>query len=343
MKIFGVIDFELKYQLRRPLTGIYFVIAGTLSYLFLTANYLADARDGYFLLTAPIVIAACMVLANLFWLLFGASVAGDAATRDLQVKMHFLTYVSPLNKAEYVFGKFVGALLVNFIIMLAIPLGILIGMYLPGVESDLLGPFDLNAYLNPFLLIVLPNTFVATSLQYSFALFSRKGVSAYGAGVMLFVCSYILGTAAHNSGPWADLLDPMSFTRIMGRLTLEWTPLEQNTRLLELDPALMLNRICWLILSLLALGSAFHRFQFKAGNESRSRKGSQALELNSNTAPSSFDRGLPSSVPGFGLRTTLLQLFLIARSSFRQIAFTRTSEGKAICTESIASTPLFTK
>src|SRR5690606_7476697 len=103
---------------------------------------------------------------NLFWLPIGASIAGDAAARDVQSRMYSLTYTSPLTKAEYLGGRFLAALLINLMIMMAIPLGVLSGMYLSGIEPEIMGPFRLAAYLNPLVFIILPNTFLATSVQF---------------------------------------------------------------------------------------------------------------------------------------------------------------------------------
>jgi hypothetical protein len=63
--------------------------------------YSSDARSGDYFLNAPFVIAAVTVFGSLMWLLVAAAVAGDAAARDVQTRMHPLTYTAPLSKADY--------------------------------------------------------------------------------------------------------------------------------------------------------------------------------------------------------------------------------------------------
>ena len=62
--------------------------------------YSSDARSGDYFLNAPFVIAAVTVFGSLIWLLVAAAVAGDAAARDVQTRMHPLTYTAPVSKAD---------------------------------------------------------------------------------------------------------------------------------------------------------------------------------------------------------------------------------------------------
>jgi hypothetical protein len=72
-------------------------------------GYISNARSGDYFLNAPFVIAAVTVFGSLLWLLVAAAVAGDAAARDVQTRMHPLTYTAPVSKADYLGGRFLAA------------------------------------------------------------------------------------------------------------------------------------------------------------------------------------------------------------------------------------------
>ena len=53
------------------------------------------------------------------------AVAGGAAARDVQTRMHPLIYTTPISKADYLGGRFLAAFVLNALILLAVPLGML--------------------------------------------------------------------------------------------------------------------------------------------------------------------------------------------------------------------------
>ena len=115
MKWLSILRFEFACQVRTLSTWLYFLVLLASSFLLITTNFADDARQGYILVNAPVVIGAVTVLSCVLWLLVGASVAGHAATRDVQTRMYPLTYTAPASKAEYLGGRFVAAFFINAI------------------------------------------------------------------------------------------------------------------------------------------------------------------------------------------------------------------------------------
>ncbi|WP_299986396.1 M1 family aminopeptidase [uncultured Pontibacter sp.] len=319
MKFRKIFHLEFAYQLRNVSTWLYFLVVAGLAFLWFIGNYLPDARDGYFLLNAPIVIAAVAVLCFQLWLLVGASVAGDAAARDVHTRMYSLTYTAPASKAEYLGGRFLAAFLLNGIILLSILLGTLFALYFSGVEAEVLGPFRPAAYLTTFFYIILPNTFIVTAIQFSLAALTRQAMVSYLGGALLFVAAFILGQVLQDEGEWGNLIDPISFTPIMSQLSNEWSPLEKNNRLLVLEGSLLLNRLIWLGIALVMLTYTYFRFQFTypiSGDKKQQKPQQAALEwLKWRTSES-----LPQVRGAFGFSTHLRQLRLISMKSFLQLA-----------------------
>lgn len=332
MKFRGIVRFEFAYQLRRVSTWLFFAVLGVVAFLFIRGNYISDARNGDFFLNAPWVIAAVTVLCSLLWLLVAAAVAGDAAARDVQTRMHPLTYTAPVSRAEYLGGRFLAAFILNALILLAVPAGILLALYSPGVESEILGPFRPAAYLTAYAFISLPNAFVATAIQFSLATLNRRAMASYLGSVLLFVTAYIVAGAVANPlhmPRLGKLLDPIGVITVVGYVSKAWTTIEKNTRLIELYGLLLWNRLFWLVIAVGTLAFTHFRFRFinPAAGAWRSRT-SQRRDANS---PSDAVAGMVGntsiSIPRvrrtFGFATHARQTLAIAWRSFRKIVKVR--------------------
>ncbi|WP_231576261.1 ABC transporter permease [Hymenobacter sp. DG25B] len=274
-------------------------------------------------MNAPIVIAAVTVISCVFWLVIGASVAGEAAARDVQTRMHLLTYAAPVSKAAYLGGRYLAALALSVLQLLAIPAGMVLAMHFAGVEAEILGPFRVAPYLTTFFFIALPNAFFATALQFSAAALSRRALASYLVGAALFAASYTLWPLLEKGGEWGNLADPMSFGPVLSHLSLDWSPLDKNTRLFLLEGSFLANRLLWLGISLGLLAFTYLRFQFVLPESGQKQKpdtqppsaGAAREQLRWGTGQT-----LPKSRGTYGWSTQLLQLRVITWESFRQLA-----------------------
>ncbi|WP_223284649.1 hypothetical protein [Hymenobacter qilianensis] len=320
MRLQRIFALEFSYQLRRATTWLYFGVLLVIAFLIVVANYASDARDGYFLLNAPIVIAAVTVICSVKWLVIGASVAGDAAARDVQTRMHSLTYTAPTSKAVYLGGRFLAAFALSVLLLLAIPLGILIAMHFSGIEADILGPFRAAAYLTTIFFILLPNAFFATALQFSLSALSRRAMASYLVGAFLFVAAYIVGQGLQNTGQWGNLVDPTGFTPVLSHLSNDWSPLEKSTRLFLLEGSFLANRLLWLGISLGVLAFTFFRFQFVLPEASQKQQPVPQPPVEA-AAREKLSWGTGEALPpARGAYSWATQLRLIAWKSFLQLA-----------------------
>ena len=121
MKFWAIFRFELAYQVRRFSTWLYFAVLAFFAFVLTTEDFVADARNGDYFLNAPFVVAVVTASGCVLWLLVAAYVAGDAAARDVQTRMHPLTYTTPVSKADYLGGRFIAAFVLNALILLAVP------------------------------------------------------------------------------------------------------------------------------------------------------------------------------------------------------------------------------
>src|ERR1051326_4134285 len=125
------------YQARRVRTWLYFAV------LFAVAFMLRGGGVNF-----PFAIAQETILTGMLWILMAPAVAGSAAARDVQTRMHPLVYTTPISKADYLGGRFLAAFVLNGVILLALPLGTLAALYLPGVDPRTVAPLRPAVYLS---------------------------------------------------------------------------------------------------------------------------------------------------------------------------------------------------
>ncbi|HEX8831987.1 MAG TPA: hypothetical protein VF705_12515, partial [Longimicrobium sp.] len=190
MKLLEIFRFELTYQARRLLTWLYFTALVVASFLFVRGNYLADALYADFFLNSPFVIASVTIFCTLFWLVVAAGVTGEIAARDVETGMHPLTWTAPVSKAEHLGGRFLAAYALNALILLAVPVGVMLAVYAPGVDAEVVGPFRPAAYLMAYGVLALPNAFIGTAIQFACAALGRRAIGSYLGSVLLLFVAY---------------------------------------------------------------------------------------------------------------------------------------------------------
>ncbi|HET7230029.1 MAG TPA: hypothetical protein VFJ16_08515 [Longimicrobium sp.] len=330
MKLLEIFRFELAYQSRRLLTWLYFTALVAASFLFVRGNYLADALYADFFLNSPFVIASVTIFCTLFWLVTAAGVAGEIAARDVETGMHPLTWTAPVSKAEHLGGRFLAAYTLNALLLLAVPVGVMLAVYAPGVSAEVVGPFRPAAYLTAYGVLALPNAFIGTAIQFACAALGRRAIGSYLGSVLLLLVAYggIISVLYFlQRQDIASLLDVFGHIYITSDLVLGWTPIEKSTRLLPVDGVLLRSRLLWLGIAAGTLAFTWARFRF-AHHTPRSWLGVMRRRDAHAPTPTSIDAATqPVSVPDvprtFGPGLYARQTLAIAWASFRVIARSR--------------------
>jgi ABC-2 type transport system permease protein len=338
MKLWEVFRFEFAYQSRRVSTWFYFVLLLVISFFMARDVFVAEAREGSYFLNAPFAVAQVTLVACMLSLLSLAALAGGAAARDVETRMHPLIYTAPIGKATYLGGRFLAAFILGALLMTAIPAGLLAAALLPGGHADLIGPLRPAAYASAYFLLALPNAFVAIALMFSAAALVRRGVASYLGGAFVFfaaVVSWQLVAALLGHWGLAKLTDPLGLT-IIGELSKVWTPGEKNALIVGPQMSMLSNRLVWLGVALGVLALTYLRFRFAhIAVDSRRRGGRRrfgarlpaADATKGETAPGAREaataRSAPVAVPRvrrtFGTATRTRQTLAVARESFRVI------------------------
>lgn len=327
MKFGEIFQFEFGYQLRRLSTWLYFAVLAVIAFLFVRGNFLADALYADFYVNSPFVIATVTVLCSLFGFLITAAVAGEAGARDVGTGMHPLTYTSPISKTQYLGGRFLAAFALNACIQLAVPVGVILAVYSPGVDAAVIGPFRLAAYITAYAYITLPNAFVGTAIQFAWATLGRRTIASYFGSILLFLVSYggiiLLGFFIGRQD-LATLLDVFGHITITSDLMLGWTPIEKSTRLIELKGILLHSRLFWCGIALAALAFTWVRFRFvHVVSGSWWRRGIRRRKTEAKQANDTARIAIPQVSRTFGFAVYARQTLAILWESFCAILIRR--------------------
>jgi ABC-2 type transport system permease protein len=332
MKLWGIFRFELRYQLRRPWPWLSMAVLLVFALVSTRVAIVPVTLPQDFILNSPFIITAVSVFSCQIWLLVAPAVAGEAAARDVYTGLHPLVYASPLSKTEYLGGRFLAALVLNALILLAVQVGSLLAVYAPGVSPDIIGPFRPAAYFSAYVSIGLTNALIATTMQFSAALLSGRPMAAYVGSMGLFFLSYPVTVFLYFSRigkPGIALLsDPIGVFAIMNEMMSNWTIVEKNVRMFTLEGPMLWNRLLWVGISVTTLALVYLRFRFAHRiamdplDWLRSVRGRvfAGKGLTPDTASARIAISVPHVRQSLGLATHLRQMLAIATSSFRMIA-----------------------
>ena len=276
MKFREVFRYEFGYRLRSPSTWSY------AAFLFLVMVWgLAATAEGTdaVKVNAPQEIANGFVLfGGLIGLLVSAALFGDAAIRDAAAGMDPLLYTTRLRKAEYLGGRYLAALAINAVVVLAIPLGFWVAT-VTVVEADAVGPNRLAAYAQPLLLFLLPNLVLAGAILFTIGALARRAIPVYLGAIGVFI-GY---TVAANNWSYIEspilsaLADPFGINALLA-MNRYLTPSELETRLIGFPALLVWNRVLWLAVAAGVLAVLHRRFRFAhADGGGGRRKGRRAM------------------------------------------------------------------
>jgi ABC-type transport system involved in multi-copper enzyme maturation permease subunit len=317
MRFGEIFRFEVWYRLRQPSTWIYAVFMLALA-VFTVHQAVADAPTAPYA-NAPHFITLWAILISLGGMVATAAIFGDAATRDVRTGMHPLVHTTALRKTEYLGGRFLAAFVVSLLLLTIFWLFLAITSRMPWLNPERLGPFRLIAYVQPYLLFLLPNLLLTGAILFTIAALTRHTLAAYLGGIALFF-GYMAGTDQINNrnahSTLYALSDPFGIGAIED-LTRYWTVAERNTRLLGAADIVVWNRVIWILVAVGVLWFLYTRFRLGhlvEGDGKRRRTITEPGETRVATVP------LHRVAGTFDVRTQIRQTLAVARLSLREMA-----------------------
>ncbi|MBZ2208951.1 ABC transporter permease/M1 family aminopeptidase [Massilia soli] len=312
--------FEARQRLKLLSTWVYFAMFLAMAMLWMAAagGVFKEAIvtfGGKVLINAPRSIDLTVAFLGCLGVVVVAAIAGRSVQQDFEYDMHHFFFSAPIRKADYVFGRFLGAFLTMAIIFSSIVLGAWLGTWIPGIEPDRLGPSTPMMYLRPFVFTLLPNLFIFGSIFFVLAALTRRMMPVYVASVVMMV-GYIVAPQLARDLDYktlAALIDPFGTTALI-RVTEYWPIAERNVRTIPFDGVYLLNRLIWSGFGLVVLLLGYWRFHFISSADSgaaRRSDGELPLQL-SHTAVGTREK------PDFASRSLALLLVRSAWLNFRE-------------------------
>ncbi len=330
------VRFELGYYLRRISTWVYFLIFFGIGLLMMlmaggmweSANVSFGGSGGNVKVDSPYVALQLTSAMTLFGVIVTAALLGNSVYRDYETVIHPLFFTSPITRFSYLGGRFTGALLVNALVMLSVPLGLLAGTVFPGTDRARFGAFEWAGYFQPYLVLVLPTLVLTGAIFFALAAFTRQMLPNYIGGVVLVFGYMIGGTLVRDleTERTAAYVDPFGGYALQ-LATKYWSPAQKNELLIPLEGVFLWNRLIWLAAGLAVLALVYTRFRFThVAAERPSRRGRQEqAQASAAPAPYAAPRrlALPRAAREFGLSAQFGQYRSVLRRSFWSIVGNR--------------------
>jgi ABC-2 type transport system permease protein len=283
-KLLTIAAFEFRTRTKRISTWVYFAIFFSLAMLWVAAagGVIPDAivsfGSGKIWINSPYALAQTVSYLGMLALTVIAAVMGRAVQQDFEYRTEHFFFTAPIQKIDYLGGRFLGALAVLIVVMSSIAFGGAAGLLLPGIDPDRVGPFRLLAYAVPYLTMVLPNLIVLGGIFFCVAALTRRMLPVYIGSVLLLI-GYLAAQGLlrdMDNKTLAAMLDPFGVAA-NARLTDYWSISEKNTRLVPLEGLLLWNRLLWLAIGAAIIGFCSHRFTFaQAGTSGKAKRVSEA-------------------------------------------------------------------
>jgi hypothetical protein len=333
MRLRETFAFAFGYQVRQAWPWICFVALLAITWQMGGQMQGHAALEHGYWFNSPYVVANVTQVISMLWLPMAAALTGSIAARDFQSRMFPLSCATPTGRFDYLAGHFLAAFALNALLALAIPLAMLLCLPVPWLQP-VMGPFRIEAYVAPYLMLSLPNAFVVTAMSFSLVVLRRKASAAYPAvGLVLFLGLFGSQYIARTLGFWdlATLFDPMALT-IVSKSSMVWTDAEKSVRILGLDGVTLANRALWIAVALGLLAYTLQRVRFaQAESGSRRRRGAllAAGAGGARDAPAAATPARAAALPpridteatiAFGPATRLRQLLALSVDAFRQAA-----------------------
>jgi len=223
---------------------------------------------------SPFVLTYTLGLVSLLNIFTIVILSSQIFLREIDTRFSAIIYATPLNKNTYLLSRFTLILLITALSFLLFIIGLMIGHLIQGDQQEKLMSVHLINYLQPYILLVLPNIFFCTAVISAVALISQSKMIVFLSGIFIYVLYFVVSLFSNsplfaNASPVSSdtmasmaTVDPFGFSAFFEQCQ-SWDPDQKNTKLLQLTGHLLTNRIGILIFSVAVIAYAIYTFRFK--------------------------------------------------------------------------------
>ncbi|HWF76627.1 MAG TPA: M1 family aminopeptidase [Caulobacteraceae bacterium] len=320
--MFGKIAwFEFRYQTRQVVFWVAVVIFALLAFGSVASDNVRIGATDNVHKNAPFVIGATtLIFAELYMFVVAALVA-NVIVRDEETGFGGIIRSTRISKADYLYGRFLGAFGAALVGFLAVPFGLWLGASAWWIDHETLGPFVLFHYAWAYLVLGAPVVFLTAALFFTVTTVTRSMMWTYVGVVVLFVAGQVMGVVLSRPGyeHIAALWEPFG-AGAYGAAVRYWTPSERNTQVPAIAGDFLAHLLIWLSVAFGLLAAAYALFRFQAsGSGRRSRRRAVALAESTDAAPPQAAPSSPRARPVFDARTARAQLWARTKLDAAQV------------------------
>jgi ABC-type transport system involved in multi-copper enzyme maturation permease subunit len=270
--------FEFRYQLRQPAFWVITLLFTLIAFgvVALSSNIKLSTGANVHV-NSPSNISMLLAVLNQFYMLAVAAVVANVVVRDYATGFGALIFSTPVSKGAYLFGRFLGAFGALVLTLLIALSGHYVGVLMPNVDPETLGPARFGDYLWAFGMIGLPGLFVLSALFFTLATATRSMMATYVAVVAVFIL-YLISTTLISQKPELERLmawvEPLGIGAY-GLATKYWTAAELNTANPPIEGVLLYSRLMWVGVGAALLAASYLVFNRSARGASETRKDRQ--------------------------------------------------------------------
>ncbi len=275
-RFLSIAGFEARYQLTSPVFLVAFILFFLLAFGGVTSDNIQLGALGNVNINSPDAITQNLLVFSLIAMFVVVAFVANVVLRDTENRAAEMIYSTPIGRLEYLIGRFTGAFSIAIVLLASIPLGIALGVQMPWLDPEQLGPFVAWHYLQPFLVFGVVNLFFASAIAFALATLTRSMAMTYVVIVGYFLLTGVIGTVTNVFADGSNrallaLFDPFGSAAYQ-EVTRYWTAFERNTDLAAVSGPIFYNRLLWLALSLGVLALTVHRFRFDLAPRIRKRR-----------------------------------------------------------------------
>jgi len=298
VKLLAIAWFDFVRRQRMVSTYVYFLLFAVLAGLWMAAagGALASASVSFggdkVLINGTYALALGIAFLGFAGVTVIGSVAGRAVQQDYEAGIHHFFFSAPISKADYFFGRLVGAWMTLVLIFASIALGVVVGCNWPGVDgARVVAHPSWQSFVRPYLFFVLPNMLWLSGCFFVLAALTRQMAPVYVAGVLILVgylfAVNLLGDMDNKT--LAALVDPSGVTALDVRVRY-WSVAQKNGQEIPLAGELLYNRAFWMGVGLVVTLAGFAAFRMQAVAPTRERRRGDAVAKASVAAPAALPR-----------------------------------------------------
>ena len=290
--------FEIGYQLRSPLFFVAFALFFLFAFGSVTSENIQIGAGGNVHVNAPYAILQTLGVLNVFGLFVVTAFVANVVIRDDETGFAPLVRSTRVTKFDYLVGRFAGAVLVAFAVMLSVPLAMVVGSFMPWVDPEKLGPTVIGHYLYAAFVFGLPTVLATAAGFFALATATRSMMWTF-LGVVVFLILFVVTRVMLRDPAWDAVSawsDPFGMSAL-NQVTRYWTAAERNTQVPPLDGLLLQNRLLWLAVGAALFALAYAVFRFEARG-SRVQAGASRRGKSAKADPAPAPRELARPRPG---------------------------------------------